>query len=167
MGKDKKNDEEYEKWLNCVRAAHSKLPSVANVDTKVSERIDTDLLWKEFELHLDLVKHYLDLVIKFNLFYYVATGGLLSYYFLHVKDVPQVKWSLAYLLLMSFIFGALFIGASVAIPQVDKQIENICRLMGFAKPEILVLKYAMVASGSLFIVTGSVLVVILLVNVSG
>ena len=37
-----------------------------------------DLLWKQYELHVGLYKHYLELALKFNVFYYAATGAILS-----------------------------------------------------------------------------------------
>ena len=42
---------------------------------------ERDLLWKRYEIEIDLYKHYLELTVKFNVFYYAATGGILSLYF--------------------------------------------------------------------------------------
>jgi len=40
-----------------------------------------DTLWKQYELHVSLYKEYLKLLLEFNVFYYAATGALLSYFF--------------------------------------------------------------------------------------
>ena len=37
--------------------------------------------WKNFELSVNLLKTYLDLAIKLNLFHYAITGAILSFYF--------------------------------------------------------------------------------------
>jgi hypothetical protein len=43
----------------------------------------SEILWKQYELHVGLYKEYLNLLLKFNVFYYAATGALLSYYLSH------------------------------------------------------------------------------------
>jgi hypothetical protein len=40
-------------------------------------------LWKQYEVHVDLYKHYLKLSVEVNVFYYAITGALLSYFFAH------------------------------------------------------------------------------------
>ncbi len=40
----------------------------------------TELLWREYQLGVDLYKFYLDLVIKAIVGYYAITGGILSFY---------------------------------------------------------------------------------------
>ena len=71
-----------------------------------------DLLWKQYELQVDLYKGYLELLLKFNVFYYAATGAIVSYYF-SKPDIPWMKFSLWFPILMSIGFAILFIyGAS-------------------------------------------------------
>lgn len=153
----------YSEWLENTKRVHLELKTpVTTNDSSIC--IDSELLLKEFNLHIDLVKHYLDLVIKFNVFYYAVTGALLSYYFTHFKTETLVKWSLMLPILMSFFFGILFVTASRAIPQVDDEITFISRLLGFAKPEVRVLSYALIASGLLFIGVGIVLAAMFIVR---
>jgi len=40
-------------------------------------------LWKQYEISVDLYKHYLKLAIEINVFYYAITGAIVSYYFAH------------------------------------------------------------------------------------
>lgn len=40
-----------------------------------------EILWKQYALHVDLYKFYLDLGVKVNAFYYAVTGSILTYYF--------------------------------------------------------------------------------------
>ncbi|SRR6266481_4067590 len=149
---------EYAEWLENVKKAHLELKTpLTAVDPAKSIFMDTELLLKEFQLHVDLVKHYLDLVIKFNVFYYAVTGALLSYYFTNFKTETLVRWSLMLPIFMSVLFGGLFLGASRALPRVDTELGHISRLLNFVKPEVSILRYALVASGILFLGVGAVL----------
>src|SRR4051812_44419838 len=42
---------------------------------------DSQTLWKQYALHVDLYKFYLALVVKVNVYYYAVTGAILTYYF--------------------------------------------------------------------------------------
>jgi len=150
---------EYAEWLENVKKAHVELktPLTADVDPAKLIFMDTELLLKEFQLHVDLFKHYLDLVIKFNVFYYAVTGALLSYYFTNFKTETLVRWSLMLPIFMSVLFGGLFLGASRALPRVDTELGHISRLLNFVMPEVSILRYALVASGILFLGVGAVL----------
>jgi hypothetical protein len=68
---------------------------------------DADLLWKQYESEIDLYKHYLELTLKFNAFYYAVTGAIVSFYFTK-SDIPLVKYALLFPVLMSLAFGMLF-----------------------------------------------------------
>lgn len=100
---------------------------------------DRELLWKQYQLNVDLYRSYLELAIKINVFYYAITGAILSYYFAH-PDVPLVKWSLVLPLLMSIALGVFFvIGAWLSrVPRKETfQTRDALGLM--AAPEIGVL----------------------------
>ena len=75
---------------------------------------DKDLLWKQYELHVDLYKHYLELILKFNVFYYAATGAILSFYF-SKTDVSVIKFSLLFPVMMSTAFGIVFLYGANAL----------------------------------------------------
>jgi hypothetical protein len=72
---------------------------------------DKELLWQQYELHIGLYKEYLNLALKMNAFYYVATGAFISFYF-SKPNVPWMKYSLLFPSLMSlglsvfFLYGA-------------------------------------------------------------
>ena len=115
---------------------------------------DRELLWKQYELNVDLYKSYLELVIRINVFYYAITGAILSFYFAH-PDENLLKWSLALPLLMSISLGVFFvIGAWLARVPRDEifQIRNTLGLV--AAPEIGVLMLLLSIFASLkFLVT--------------
>jgi hypothetical protein len=57
---------------------------------------EPELLWKQYQQNVDLYKFYLDLLIKFNVFYYAVTGAIISFVLAH---------STAF-----FIYGAVLMG---------------------------------------------------------
>lgn len=67
-----------------------------------------DILWKQYELHVGLYKEYLNLTLKANVFYYAATGALLSFYF-SKPNIAWMKYSLLLPLLMSVMLSLLFV----------------------------------------------------------
>lgn len=100
---------------------------------------NSDLLWKQYQLNIDLYKGYLELALRINIFYYAITGAIISYY-LKTPDVTQLKFSLVLPLLMSVAFGVFFIiGAILArVPRIETfRIRDKLGLM--AAPEIGVL----------------------------
>lgn len=70
-----------------------------------------ELLFEHYKIHIDLYKHYLELLIKFNLFYYAITGAILSFYFVN-KTVSFIQFILIFPLIMSLIFSVFFFYAS-------------------------------------------------------
>jgi hypothetical protein len=73
-----------------------------------------DLLWKQYCLHVDLYKFYLEIAIKVNVFYYAITGGILSFYFSNPKE-QFAKYALVLPAIMSAAFGMLFLVGSALI----------------------------------------------------
>lgn len=67
----------------------------------------TELLWREYQMGVDLYKFYVDLVIKVIVSYYAITGAILSFYFTKT-GVPVARWALALPCLMSFGLAVLF-----------------------------------------------------------
>jgi hypothetical protein len=110
-----------------------------------------DLLWKQYELHVGLYKHYLELALKFNVFYYAATGAILSYYF-SKTDVPMIKYSLLFPVIMSLGFAILFIYGALALRITRQDVFDLRDKLGFeTAPELNVLSILLFISASLMI----------------
>jgi hypothetical protein len=110
-----------------------------------------DLLWKQYELHVGLYKHYLELALKFNVFYYAATGAILSYYF-SKTDVPMIKYSLLFPVIMSLGFAILFIYGAIALRITRQDVFDLRDKLGFeTAPELSVLSILLIISASLMI----------------
>jgi hypothetical protein len=75
----------------------------------------TDLLWRRFELHVALFKHYLDLTLKINVAFYAISGAVVSYVLAHPGDRTSQAGLLIPLILgvgltTVSMFGALMLG---------------------------------------------------------
>jgi amino acid transporter len=103
-----------------------------------------ELLWKQYELNVDLYKSYLDLAIKMNIFYYAITGAILSFYFAH-PDENLVKWSLALPLIMSIVLGVFFVICAWLARVPRNETFKIREALGLmAAPEIGVLIFLLI-----------------------
>jgi len=116
-----------------------------------------DLLWKQYELETNFFKHYLELILKFNAFYYFVTGGILSFYFTRA-DTPLVRYALLFPVLMSIIFGVLF-GYGVKLNKVTRDdVFKIRDSLGLeVAPEINVLGALLALSAILMLAVAIVL----------
>jgi hypothetical protein len=127
--------------------------------TQWSLTTDTDILWKQYELQVELYKKYLELVLKFNIFYYAATGALISYYF-SKSEIPLMKYSLLLQVLMSFGFAALFFYGSWAQSVTREEIFNLRDALGLeTAPETRVLQVLLCISAFLMLVVGIVILI--------
>ena len=112
---------------------------------------DRDFLWREFELHVSLYRHYLDLILRFNIFYYAITGAILSFV-LTRKGVSFARHALLFPVLMSFVYG-LFFGYAAILSRITRdRVFQITGLLGLrVGPELHVLTVLLWISGILFL----------------
>jgi hypothetical protein len=120
---------------------------------------DKEILWKQYELQIDLYKKYMELILQFNVFYYAATGALISYYF-SKSDIDVMKYALLLPVLMSFGFAGLFFYGARAQSVSRDEIFNLRDALGLeSAPETRVLQVLLCISASLMIVVGTVILV--------
>jgi hypothetical protein len=55
---------------------------------------DSDRLWRQYLILVDLYKYYLDIAWKVSVWYYAITGAILSYYFANRGSLPTVPLDL-------------------------------------------------------------------------
>jgi hypothetical protein len=67
-----------------------------------------ELLWRQYELHVDLYKHYLKLCIEINALYYAITGAIVSYFFAHAGEA-NMRLALVLPLCLTMLLGAFFV----------------------------------------------------------
>jgi hypothetical protein len=65
-------------------------------------------LWRQYNVHVDLYKYYLDMGLKANTFFYAITGGILSFYLAHAQD-SLMKYALVLPIVMSAALGVFFL----------------------------------------------------------
>jgi hypothetical protein len=124
-------------------------------DAALSRGADSaDLLWKQYSLHVDLYKFYLDLVIKVNVFYYAITGAIVSYYFQHSGDGIS-RFGLLLPICFSFAIGGIFLYGSALISVVRQELFLIRdRLNLETAPEFMVLTVFLRVMGGLILCVG-------------
>jgi len=130
------------------------LGTPSTVNPPPAPRPSQDVLLKQYELHLELYKHYLELVLKFNIFYYAVTGAVLSFYFTNNVDVGVPRYLLLlFPILMSLGFAVFFIWAASLVKWTRADVINISQALGLQVfPELRVLAMLLRLSGGLFIV---------------
>jgi hypothetical protein len=113
-----------------------------------------EVLWKQYELHVGLYKEYLNLLLKFNGFCYAATGAMVSYYF-SKPEIPWMKFSLLFPVLMSIAFALLFLYGASQSEYTRRELFAIRDALGLATaPEYAVLKVFLWLSAILMLAVG-------------
>ena len=88
---------------------------------ELSER---ELLWRQYNLNIDLYKFYLDIALKVNAFFYVITGGILTFYFANSNE-RLIQYSLLLPIILSIAFGGVFIYGSILLSITREDIFSI------------------------------------------
>jgi hypothetical protein len=130
----------------------------------MEKRIDIDSLWKQYQLHVDVYKHYLDLTLKFNVFYYAVTGAILSFYFSR-SDVSLIRYSLLFPVLMSIRFGLFSLYAASLIKVPRQEIFAIRDALGLhTAPEVKAFAVLLRLSATLFLFVALCLLALLVIR---
>src|SRR5665213_182159 len=95
-----------------------------------SSQPSPDFIWKNYELHVNLLTTYLELVLKFNIFYYAVTGGLLSYYFAK-ENMPLMQYALVFPVVMSLLFAIFFWYAAKRSALSRQLVDELGHALGF------------------------------------
>jgi hypothetical protein len=123
---------------------------------------DRELLWKQYQLNIELYRTYLDLALKLNLFYYAITGAIVSFYFAHPED-PLIKFSLVLPTVMSAAFSAFFTYGAILSRNTRTEIFRIRDHFGFeTAPEVMVLIVFLSIFAVIFFVVALALLYLLL-----
>ena len=84
----------------------------------------TDLLWRQYQQNVELYKFYMELTVKFNVFYYAVTGAVFSFFFANTS-LPNIKYSLLLPLLMSIAFAIFFVYGAILTRVLRQETFNI------------------------------------------
>lgn len=73
----------------------------------------SELLWRQYQQNIDLYKFYMDLTIKFNVFFYAVTGAIVSFALAQHDGNDLIRFSLLLPLVMSLSFAGFFVYGGV------------------------------------------------------
>jgi hypothetical protein len=120
-----------------------------------------DLLWKQYALHVDLYKFYMDLTLKANVFFYGITGGILAYFFNNAAQ-PMMRYALLLPIAMSFTLAGVFLYGAATLGVVRDELFALRDQIGFdTAPEFKVLQLALVLFGVLLLLVAIVIGVVM------
>jgi len=105
-------------------------------------------LWKQYEVHVDLYKFYIGVMLKLNGFYYLLTGLMVSYYL--SRPEGYLRLSLVLPALIGFALFAVSVYGGVLNLNTRRDIRGIvARLHMRTAPEFLVLSVLLWVSAAL------------------
>ena len=114
--------------------------------------LSKDDLWKQYEISVDLYKHYLKLAIEINVFYYAITGAIVSYYFAHRMEAPEIRFALMLPILMSVLLALFFIYGSIMNRYSRDEMFRVRDALGLrVAPEFAVLGWLLVVFAALMV----------------
>ena len=119
---------------------------------------DKELLWKQYQLEVDLYKFYFDQTVKFNVFYYAATGAILSFYFTTQSQSPFIRYALLFPAIISLGFGAVFIYGAVKLRVMRQDVLDLRDKLGLeTAPDLHVLTILLLVSATIMLFVGGLL----------
>jgi hypothetical protein len=118
-------------------------------------------VWRQISLHTDLYKHYLELVLKFNAFYFVLTGAIVSFY-LSRPDPGVLRFSLLLPILLGLALASICVWGGILNLKTRNYFVESTRSLGFTTwPEVSVLSVALWLSAVIFAVVSAALIIVL------
>jgi hypothetical protein len=128
---------------------HGNNPNPTTMPTP--RRPNDDVLMKQYQVLVDAYKGYLDLVLKFILFSYAVTGGIVSFY-LSQRHEGIMKLGLVFPIIMNAAFAKLSFLAAHRVKPLSKEVERVTvELDLLATPDIDFLAVVLVMLGRLFV----------------
>ena len=116
--------------------------------------------WEHYKVHIESYKHYFDLLLRLNVFYYAITGAILSFYFSH-DDLKRLV--LLFPALMSFVFSAICAYGLVLLRIMKAELDAVRKELELVSaPQYAMLRAALLSSGLLYFLVGGALTVMIL-----
>lgn len=131
------------------------------------EAIDRELLWRQYHSYLELYKYYLELSLKGNVFFYLITGSILTFYFTN-SNKPLVKYSLILPVVMSLALGAAFLLGAHSTRELGMDFIDLSSRLGFRTcPRVKILIFLLYSFGSIFIIVALAMLMLILISPFG
>ena len=122
---------------------------------------DPEFVWRQYNLWIDLYKFHMELLLKANTFFYLITGGILTFYLAHPEQ-KMLRFSLVLPIVIgvalaaTFFYGMRFVGVK------RREVQRLGSLMNCGVPPdvnalpVLLLASAIILSGVVFALVGLV-----------
>ena len=120
-------------------------------------------LWRQYQLHADLYRHYLEIILKFNVFFYAGAGAIASFCLSRPSPGGPTRYALLLPALLGFGLAVVCIYGAVLNENAQTEIIRIVGALGHRMwPEVRVLGVLLALSGFLFLVTAVALATVVL-----
>ncbi len=144
--------EEKDKYLSLVKQKYL---------TEEENPTRREMLWRQYNLYTDLYKYYFDIALKANGFFYLVTGGILTYFLTHTNE-PYIRLSLLLPIILSIGLGVIFIYGSRLVPEIRDDIFAKSEELALkTAPEFRVLNLSLLIFGAIFFVVAISLIVLM------
>ena len=99
-----------------------------------------ELLWRQYQQNVDLFRFYMDLTVKFNVFFYAVTGAIVSYVLANHNGSDIVQYAVILPIVMCIFFALFFVYGAVLMRVLRKDTFAIRDALGLrAAPDVGVL----------------------------
>lgn len=114
-----------------------------------------EILWRQYSQTVELYKFYMDLMVKFNVFYYAVTGAILSFFFAN-PDIDDIEFALGLPLIMSVAFAAFFVYGAIIMKLLRREVFDIRNALGLrVAPDVGVLSVLPYIFASVFLIVAT------------
>ena len=111
-----------------------------------------ELLWRQYSQNIELYKFYMELAIKFNVFYYAVTGAIISFFFKN-SSVAELKYALIFPIVISIAFAIFFVYGARLMVLIKKDVFAVRDALGLlVAPDVGVLSVLLRIFAGVFIV---------------
>lgn len=122
---------------------------------------------KQYQMMVDVHKFYFEIVLKFLIFHYAVTGGILSFY-LSKPNVGVMRFTLIFPIFMSLIFSAFTFFGSTRVDYMEEEVIRVTDMLGLdVYPDPAFLKYMLRVAGLLNVAIAIALVVVSFARAEG
>src|SRR6266542_4775928 len=122
-----------------------------------------DDLWKQYQIHADLYRQYLELTLKVNVFYYAVAGAVASFCLSRPSPAGPIRYALLLPALLGLGLAVVsFYGAALNQNTRNELVRVVTTLGLTTWPEVRVLSVVLWLSGVLFVITTIALVVVVI-----
>lgn len=122
-----------------------------------------DPRWLEYDHHIKLYQHYLDMCLRSNLFFYGITGALLAFIYNHSRQGVKLIFALLLPIVMSLSIGIVYLYGAHRWREVTFTIRVLKNRIGIRRaPDVQILSLLLLFSGVLTIGVGVALAIALI-----